>query len=788
MSSRIITVKKMTKAMTTALLMLAVSVAFFIISEVSVNAADNVALTVKLDGKVKKTYTMSQLEKLPYEEDGYMYSCWNTYPACEKKGNVYGPTIDTILKDAGLRSKVTDTSYVAFDGCGYKVSLTGKQLFGEKRYYYPNIENISSADGIDPNNCSDAYEGREEVPAIIALNDGTLYVGQVAPNEENKPLFTNHMTGNDGVSGIINVHTDTAPRCSQIKVNIKSGSLVPFDENNPTQLVISDIEESNNTPYDKVYYTLCEESLKDKFSPGYGSKIYNWGTKEYPYIYINPVLNEPGVYTLKVRVKGYGKQDSSLQTFTYYVGPALTVKVVDEDGQVEQTKSYETLAELKEKFTEESDLTYSGYNTYPAFSKKKSISGIKVKDIIKDATNDFNIDNHLDDALITFKTESDGASSTFTLRQLFSDRFYYPNATAGTNNTGGAATSAAYEGKVKVPVIIETTGDNTLELGQNAPNDQNFAECIHKMLLLGSIEIRKQAEMPKCVNVNQSKPSSGSTVISGTSITFPFPSSNEDKRMKTYYIVDPVDGDNPTAGDAIYNYAAYWWPKKIVNAPVLKQPGEHTIAVRNICYGRLDSDVEYYTYTVEPGKVANIKAASQSYNSVKLNWTTYSGATGYKIYRSLGSGAAKVIATITSGKTKSYINKGLKTGSTYKYYVVATGIKSTSGKLVNSKKSSVVSARPIPGTTIVKLTAGSKQIKIKWSKVSGANGYVIYRSTKKTSGFKAIKTIKKGTTLSYTNKKLKSRKTYYYKVKAYRIVSKKKIYGNYSTVKYTKTK
>lgn len=56
---------------------------------------------------------------------------------------------------------------------------------------------------------------------------------------------------------------------------------------------------------------------------------------------------------------------------------------------------------------------------------------------------------------------------------------------------------------------------------------------------------------------------------------------------------------------------------------------------------------------------------------------------------------------------------------------------------------------------------------IEWKKVSGAEGYEIYRSTSKYSGYKRVATIKKGSTVSYKDKSVKSGKTYYYKVRPY---------------------
>ena len=72
--------------------------------------------------------------------------------------------------------------------------------------------------------------------------------------------------------------------------------------------------------------------------------------------------------------------------------------------------------------------------------------------------------------------------------------------------------------------------------------------------------------------------------------------------------------------------------------------------------------------------------------------------------------------------------------------------------------------------------------KITWSKLSNADGYEIYRSTSKSGTYKSIKTITNGSTVSYTDKSLTTGSTYYYKVRAYRTVDKKKVYSSYSSI------
>ncbi len=72
---------------------------------------------------------------------------------------------------------------------------------------------------------------------------------------------------------------------------------------------------------------------------------------------------------------------------------------------------------------------------------------------------------------------------------------------------------------------------------------------------------------------------------------------------------------------------------------------------------------------------------------------------------------------------------------------------------------------------------------ITWKKVKNASGYQIYRATKKSGKFKKVKTVKGNGIVKYTNKKLKKNKKYFYKVRAYRTVKGKTIYGAFSAKK-----
>ena len=89
--------------------------------------------------------------------------------------------------------------------------------------------------------------------------------------------------------------------------------------------------------------------------------------------------------------------------------------------------------------------------------------------------------------------------------------------------------------------------------------------------------------------------------------------------------------------------------------------------------------------------------------------------------------------------------------------------------------------------TGVKLTAKKKAMKVAWKKTAGASGYKVYRATSKKGKYKCVKTASSKTT-SFTNKKLKKNKKYYYKVCAFVKSGKKTYNGAYSTVVMKKAK
>lgn len=110
--------------------------------------------------------------------------------------------------------------------------------------------------------------------------------------------------------------------------------------------------------------------------------------------------------------------------------------------------------------------------------------------------------------------------------------------------------------------------------------------------------------------------------------------------------------------------------------------------------------------------------------------------------------------------------------------------KSDQNNKQNNKQNSTVTG--VKKTASLKLKSKKKSFNAKWKKVKGAKGYQIqYAVSKKKIKKGKRKSVKKP---AITIKKLKRRKTYYVRVRAYKTVGKKKIYGKWSAVKKVKIK
>lgn len=183
--------------------------------------------------------------------------------------------------------------------------------------------------------------------------------------------------------------------------------------------------------------------------------------------------------------------------------------------------------------------------------------------------------------------------------------------------------------------------------------------------------------------------------------------------------------------------------------------------------------------TAKPAKVQELKVEKNGYKSLKLSWKPVEGATSYQVYRSKTGKSGSFALKKTTTSTK-YSNIGITCGKTY-YYKVRAVNKAGKGAF-----SAVKSSKVQPGkVTITKVNCISEwKVRIYWNKVAGATGYQVYRSKKGADNWKLYKTV--SNKYSYATNFLEGDTdftTWEWKVRAYRTVNGKKVYGYFSAPK-----
>ncbi len=154
-----------------------------------------------------------------------------------------------------------------------------------------------------------------------------------------------------------------------------------------------------------------------------------------------------------------------------------------------------------------------------------------------------------------------------------------------------------------------------------------------------------------------------------------------------------------------------------------------------------------------------LKKVYNTTDGVKITWGRVKGADAYRVYRKVKGGEWKYLDSTKNG---DFTDTTAKTGTTYYYRVRA---KNEAG--LSAYHKTVLSVKYVAAPKLSKISNATGGLKISWSKVSGADGYYVYRKLYGADSWIRVATIKSGSTVTYKDTKISKGKVYVYSVKAY---------------------
>lgn len=150
-----------------------------------------------------------------------------------------------------------------------------------------------------------------------------------------------------------------------------------------------------------------------------------------------------------------------------------------------------------------------------------------------------------------------------------------------------------------------------------------------------------------------------------------------------------------------------------------------------------------------------ITSSSNSKSKITVNWTVSRGAKSYYVYRKVGSGSLKKVATV---KGTSYADKSVKSSKKYTYAVIAHA------SAADSTYSNHFTTKLYSPPKMKSISSEANGIKISWKAVGGVNKYKVYRRISTVSSYSEIANT---SSTSYTDTSAVSGKKYYYKVASF---------------------
>ena len=220
------------------------------------------------------------------------------------------------------------------------------------------------------------------------------------------------------------------------------------------------------------------------------------------------------------------------------------------------------------------------------------------------------------------------------------------------------------------------------------------------------------------------------------------------------------------------------------NAKNLKSCNEFNFRVR--AFKRIDNkyfygDFAYVKTATLPKKISTFTIRNITTSGYTLAWSKVSGATEYRVYRY--NKEKKQYDRIATGNMTTYQISGKSAGEKDTYVVRA--VKRVDGvNYFGALNKRNFATRPSKVTNVT-TDVDRATLKISWSQVTNAEGYLIYYRVSGTDNYKLLKQINGNKTFSYSTKAFAGKKVYI-RIKAYTMADSTKITGESSAAKYVR--
>lgn len=148
----------------------------------------------------------------------------------------------------------------------------------------------------------------------------------------------------------------------------------------------------------------------------------------------------------------------------------------------------------------------------------------------------------------------------------------------------------------------------------------------------------------------------------------------------------------------------------------------------------ISAETELTGSQIKASKPTGVKAVSYTYSKIKVTWDKIDGVDGYVVYRATSKNGKYAKAYTTANPDKlSYINTGRTTGKYYYYKI--RGFKKINGKTVYTKYSAASGTYARPNKVKINEVYGTSHglgdLIVDWKAVSGASRYEVQANWKK---------------------------------------------------------